>query len=83
MTLFKPSDALRGGTGKGALFMAKKLALQQILGNGGAVDREQALLAPFAVVMDGSGDQFLARSAFARHQNRCIAHRDAANHLEN
>jgi len=44
--------------------MAEQFALQERLGNGRTVDGQERGLAAPAVVVDGAGDQFLARAAF-------------------
>ena len=82
IALLEAPDARAGGAGEGALFVAEELALEQLLGDGRAVDGDEALRAALAVVMDGAGDQFLARAALAGDHDRRVAVRDAADHLE-
>ena len=49
--------------------MAEQLALQEIGGNGGAVDRNEGLRLPLAVHVQGAGDKFLAGAGFAENEN--------------
>ena len=51
--------------GKGPLAVAEKLAFQQALRNGAAVDNDKGPRRPSAHVMDRPGHQFLARAGFA------------------
>src|SRR6202011_3641220 len=63
--LLELADALAVRAGEGAFLVAEQLALQQVLGDGGAVDREEGLLRAPAVLVQGPRDQFLAGTAFA------------------
>ena len=83
VALFEPTDPLRDGSGETALLVPEKLAFEQRLGDGSAVDRHEKFLAATAIVMNGAGDEFFARSALARDHHRGLAMRDAADHLEN
>ncbi len=60
---------LLDGAGEGAFFVAEEFALEQVFGDGAAVDGDEGVLPPLAVVMDRLGDQFLAGAAFAGHQD--------------
>ncbi len=53
--------------------MAKELAFEQRLGNGGAVDREKRFILPGAVVIDGPRHQLLARAGFSRDEDGDIS----------
>ena len=55
--------------GERAFHVAEKLALEQAVGHGAAIhlDERRGLFA--AVVVDGAGDEFLARAAFARDEH--------------
>ena len=55
---------------EGALDMPEELALEQRLAQGVAVDRHERPVLAQAVVVDGAGDQLLARAAFAGDQHR-------------
>ena len=65
----RPEPALRGA-GEGALLVAEQLALEQRLGQGGAVDRDERLAPPGREVVDRLGDQLLAGARFALDQHR-------------
>ncbi len=61
--------------------MAEQLALQQRLGDGGAVNRQERPVGPAAVVVDGAGDQFLAGAALAEDEDVDVLGGDAADGL--
>ena len=52
--------ALLGGAGEGAFTVAKELGLQQVLGDGAAVDGDEGRRATAADIVDGAGNQFFA-----------------------
>src|SRR5262250_2254824 len=56
----KPPDFLCDGPRKGALLVSKKLAFQQIKGNGRAIQLDEGTPTSRAEVMDRAGDEFLA-----------------------
>ena len=67
-----------GRAGERALLVAEQLALEQVLGDGGAVDRdERAGRARGLGVMDGARHQLLARAALAGDEHAALARRDA------
>ncbi len=82
VALLEASDALTVGAGEGTFFMAEEFALEEILRDGGAVDGEEAVTAALAVVMNGAGDEFLARSALAGDHDGGFAARDASDHFK-
>ena len=53
--------------------MPEQFALQQVLRDRPAVDRNERAPAALAVVVDGPGDQFLAGAAFAGDQHVDLA----------
>ena len=55
--------------GEGAPGVAEQLALEEILGDGAAVDGHEGPRLARAPVMDLAGDQFLSRTGLARHQH--------------
>ena len=61
--------------------MAEQLTLQQGLLQGGAVDGDQGPTSPRAVVVQGSGDQFLPGAALAANQDRGIGRGDLLDQL--
>ena len=60
----------RDSAGKGTAFVAKKLALQEVLRNRSAVDRNKRTAPARAVLVNQASNQFLARSAFTLNENR-------------
>ena len=61
-------DLALGGldrAGEGALLVAEQLGLEQVLGDRGAVDRDEAAAAAPARLVDAAGEQFLAGAADA------------------
>ena len=70
MALLEFANALRGRPGESALFVSEQFALEQILRDGGAVDRQVRLIVALTVVVDGTGNKFLAGTALAGDQ-RC------------
>ena len=72
------------GAGERALLVAEELALEQLLGNGRAVDGLEARLGAAAQVVHGPCEQFLAGAALAEDQHRRVGRRhllDHATHL--
>ena len=82
-TLLELADATMIGAGERSLFMAEQLALQQRFGYCGAVDGQEMLVRPAAVMINGEGDQLLACPAFAVNQHGDVLRRDAADRFEN
>ena len=82
IALLEAAHPRAGGAGEGALFVAEELALEQMLRDGRAIDGDEPLRAPLAVVVNGAGDELLARAALAGDHHRGVAVRDAADHLE-
>ena len=82
VALLEFADALHGRAGERASFVAEQFAFQQLFGNGGAVDREERLLAAVAVMVNGAGDEFLAGAAFAGDERGGVAGGDLADELE-
>src|SRR3984957_1730130 len=56
--------------GEGAAAMAKQLAVKQVLGKCGAVDRQEGLVGPRAHPMDRARDVLLARASLTHEQYR-------------
>jgi hypothetical protein len=68
--------------GEGALLVAEELALDQVVGNGRAVDRDEGLAGPVAVLPDRARHQLLAGAALAGDHDGDVARRDLADDLE-
>ena len=62
-------DLLLGGPRERALLVPEQLALDELLGDGRAVDLHEGLVAPQAVAVDGPRDQLLAHPALARDEH--------------
>ena len=66
------ADVALGGAGEGALLVAEQDQLDQILGDGAAIDGDERLGAALARAVDGARDQFLADAGFALDQHRDV-----------
>lgn len=66
-------------TGEGAFAITKELGLQQLLGDGAAVDGNEGLVLAHAHIVDGARDQLLAGARFAPEQHGGHAARDLFN----
>ena len=76
------SLAMPDGVREGALDVAEELGLEQLLGNGAAVDGDQGPLRAPTVVVECPRDQLLAGAALARDQHRALGVRDPLDHAE-
>ena len=81
VALLELADAAPVGSGEGALLVPEQLAFQQILGDGGAIQRQERHLGSGAVSIDGTGDQFLAGAALAGDEYGDILGGDTADGL--
>ena len=81
VALLELADAAPLGAGEGPLLVAEQLAFQQRLGDGGAVDGQERLVGPAAVVVQGPGHQFLAGAALAQDQHVDVLRGDPADGL--
>ena len=59
--------------GEGAAHVTEQLGLDEIRGDGAAVDGDEGAAAAAAVVMDGARDEFLAGARLAEDEHRGIA----------
>ena len=57
------------GAGEGSARVAKQLAFQKLLGNGGAIYGDERLVAAGTGLVNEAGQQFLAGAAFGFDQN--------------
>ena len=62
--------------------MAEELGLDEVLGDRGAVDGEERALGAQGVLVDATGDEFLARAAFAGDEHGGVARGDLADGLQ-
>jgi hypothetical protein len=66
----EPAGAFTMAAGEGAAFVAEQFALEQRLGNGGAVDLDEGRVAARAGQVQRAGEQLLAGAAFTQQQHR-------------
>ena len=62
VALLETSNSLAMRSGERAFLVSEELALQEIFRDGRAIDRQKALAAPRAVVVDGPRDELLSRT---------------------
>ena len=79
---FEFSLALGVGAGERPLFVAEQFALQQLLGQGRAIDGDEGSVFPIAPAVDHSRDPAFSRPAFPFQEHRGIRFRGALNHSE-
>src|SRR3546814_12921100 len=60
--------------------MPEEFGFDEVGGDRAAIDRRKSLARPDAFVVDGAGDEFLARARGAAEHHRCVRPRDAADH---
>jgi hypothetical protein len=70
------------GAGEGTFLMAEQFTFQQRFGNSAAIDGHKGAVFAGAVLMDGLGGHFFARSALPIEQDRRIRRRHFANRLK-
>ena len=70
MRLLELAGMLLGRAGEGAALMAEQDRLDEIGGEGAAVDGDEGLRLALARPLDGAGDQFLADAALALDEDR-------------
>src|SRR6185436_11047832 len=80
--LHEQATTLAVGARERAPLVAEQLGFQESLGDGGAVDGDEAALAPAAVPVDGAGHQLLARSAVSQEQHGSVGVRHHPDLLE-
>ena len=68
--LLQPSRPTGERAGERSPDVTEEFRLEQRVGNGATVDRDEPPLAARAVVVDGAGNQFLACSGLAGDENR-------------
>ena len=75
--LFEAAGIALRSPGKGAFFMAEKLAFDQLAGDGCHVDGDKGSVAALTVIMQGPGHQLLAGPGLAVDENRKIGGHEA------
>ena len=74
------ADAALDGAGERAALVAEELALEQLVGDRGAVEGDERPAA-IGMVMDRAGDELLAGAGLALDQDRGVGRRHATDHL--
>ena len=77
--LFEFTGVARGGTGERAFFVAEKFRLDELGGNGSAIQRNECIFAARRFLVDGASDEFFAGAGFAEDADAGFAGRDAIN----
>ncbi len=80
--LLELADATRHRTGEGALLVAEQLALEQVLRDRGAVDRDERLVGARGFAVDVARQHLLAGAALAGDQDRGVGGRDLVGELD-
>ena len=80
--LLEASLPVADGAGERAAHVAEQLGLEQRLGNRAAVQRDEPMHAPRAVVVNRARHDFLAGAGLAGDQNRAVGRRDGLEQLE-
>ena len=80
--LLEPPLAVADRAGERAAHVAEQLGLEQRLGNRAAVERDEAVHAPRAVVVNRARDDFLAGAGLAGDENRAVGRRDGFEQLK-
>ena len=70
------------GAGEGALLVPEELGFEQLLGQRGAVHRDEGVRHSRAIGVDGARDQLLARAGLSDHQDIGLGARGLAHQLE-
>src|SRR5581483_3518754 len=76
--LLELADALVHRTGEGAPLVPEQDALDQVLGDGAAVDGDEGPRLALALALDGARDQLLAHARLALDQDRDVGARGSA-----
>ena len=66
------TEAAGDGAAEGAPLMAEQLAFQQVLGDGGAVQRDEGAGGAAGAAVDVAGQHLLAAAALAGDQDACL-----------
>ena len=82
MRLLEPPLPIARRTRECAANVAEKLRFEQRFGDGAAIERDEPVHPPRAVVVNRSGDHFLARAGLARDENRAVRSGDRLDELQ-
>src|SRR3569832_15859 len=82
VSLLEQALAVAGGAGERALDMAEQLRVQQVLGQGAAVDGHEGAIAAVADAMEGARQDFLAGAGFPGDEHRQLPVPDAFHDLQ-
>ena len=66
--------------GEGAALVAEQLAIEQVAGHGGAVERDEPRRAALRALMHGAGEQLLAGAGLAGDEHGDVAGRHSPRH---
>ena len=69
------------GAGEGTALVAEELGLEELEGEGGAVDLDEGALAAGGAVVDGAGDELLADAGLAPDEDGGIGVGDLIDHF--
>src|SRR5687767_8708015 len=69
------------GAGEGAALVAEELGLEELEGQGGAVDLDEGALAAGGAVVDGAGDELLADAGLAPDEDGGVGVGDLIDHF--
>ena len=78
---FEDPGARPVGAGECAALVPEELALEQGLGEAGAVDRQEDPLGSAARLVEGTGDELLPAARLAQNQDRRVGRREALHQL--
>ena len=72
MCQLEAACARLNGARKGTLHVPEQLRLRESVGNGRGIERDEVLIVPRALVVNGTGDELLARAGFTLNENRAV-----------
>ncbi len=70
-----------GRAGERSFVVAEEFALDEVFGDGGAVDLDESFILAQALAVDGVGDQFFAGAGLAVNENAAVGGRHEADLL--
>src|SRR6267378_5699308 len=69
---FEPANFLSDGTGESALFVAEQFAFEQVKRNSSAIQLDEWAPAAWTDIVNGTGNQLLARTGLSKDQDSGI-----------